>query len=86
MVKLSHSRTHLLTYSLMCYTDINECDGDPCQNGGQCVNTHGGYHCVCPPGLLGTDCELSEWYCYWIPVIVAMINKNFVRCGYPCLG
>ena len=45
---------------IFCYSDINECDGDPCQNEGQCKNTLGSYHCVCPPGLLGTNCELSE--------------------------
>ena len=45
---------------MLFYADVNECDSDPCQNEGQCVNTLGGYHCVCPQGLLGTNCELRE--------------------------
>nr|XP_023650447.1 protein crumbs homolog 1 [Paramormyrops kingsleyae] len=30
-----------------CEEDINECDQDPCKNGGICVNNHGGYTCQC---------------------------------------
>ncbi|KAJ8279108.1 hypothetical protein COCON_G00061740 [Conger conger] len=31
----------------LCEEDINECNLNPCQNGGICENSHGGYTCHC---------------------------------------
>ncbi|MBN3307147.1 CRUM1 protein, partial [Amia calva] len=33
--------------SILCQDDVNECDASPCQNGGICENTDGGYICHC---------------------------------------
>jgi hypothetical protein len=45
-------------------SNINECDPDPCQNSAFCTETsdgitltHGVYHCACPAGYTGTNCE-----------------------------
>uniref|UniRef100_A0A4W4H7B4 Neurogenic locus notch homolog protein 1 n=1 Tax=Electrophorus electricus TaxID=8005 RepID=A0A4W4H7B4_ELEEL len=42
-----------------CTEDVNECDLMPnsCQNGGTCLNTQGGYNCVCVNGWSGDDCS-----------------------------
>lgn len=41
--------------------DVNECATlKPCQNGGQCKNTHGSYECTCKPGYTGKDCETGK--------------------------
>lgn len=42
-----------------CTEDVNECDLMPnsCQNGGTCLNTQGGYTCVCVNGWSGDDCS-----------------------------
>ncbi|XP_044158357.1 protein crumbs homolog 1 [Bufo gargarizans] len=45
-----------------CEQDINECESNPCQNGGTCENLHGSYVCHCPKYILdghyygGPDC------------------------------
>merc|ERR1712168_1794893 len=38
-------------------TDINECDSDPCRNGGTCTNTQGSYFCRCQEGWAGNHCN-----------------------------
>ena len=37
--------------------DINECLPNPCQHGGQCVETfNASYICGCAPGYTGVNC------------------------------
>ena len=51
------------------YPDINECENDPCQNGGTCVNSPGGYSCNCVDGYTGDHCQEGK--------IGAFIQKIF---------
>ena len=39
-----------------CAGDIDECDVNPCQNGGTCTDLINGYTCECAAGYNGTDC------------------------------
>ena len=43
---------------------INECESDPCSNGATCVDTQRGYHCVCPAGFTGPDCDIDIDECF----------------------
>lgn len=40
-----------------CQDDIDECDANPCINGGTCHNIKGSYECFCPPGYTGQRCH-----------------------------
>ncbi|XP_076090392.1 protein serrate-like [Mytilus galloprovincialis] len=44
-----------------CNTDLNECHlkADIC-NSGTCTNTPGSYHCTCPFGTYGKECDIAE--------------------------
>ena len=41
----------------LCENDIDECVDQPCQNGGNCVNTEESFTCMCPAGYKGNRCE-----------------------------
>ena len=32
-------------------------NNNPCQNSGTCINSNGGFHCICPPGVSGIYCS-----------------------------
>ena len=48
-------RTLLVTKLLS--SDINECDANPCHNGGTCNNTVGSFICACAIGYDGDTCQ-----------------------------
>jgi len=43
----------------LCELEIDECDPNPCQNGGTCTDLLADYECTCPEGYLGDDCEIE---------------------------
>lgn len=40
--------------------ELNECQSNPCQNGGSCTDKINGYLCTCVPGFVGTNCEIGK--------------------------
>ena len=48
---------------LYVFADINECDSNPCENDGACMDMEDGYKCKCESGFNGTRCEMGK-VCY----------------------
>ena len=43
---------------ILTYPDIDECEVNPCENGGTCVNSPpGSYTCNCAEGYKGDHCQ-----------------------------
>lgn len=40
-----------------------ECESDPCQHGGTCLNLVDGHHCLCPSNWEGKDCDIDVNEC-----------------------
>lgn len=43
-----------------CSQNINECQNNPCRNGGSCIDGLASYSCKCAPGYTGVLCETSK--------------------------
>ncbi|XP_037538468.1 milk fat globule EGF and factor V/VIII domain containing b [Nematolebias whitei] len=41
-----------------CQTNVNDCAGQPCQNGGSCRDLDGDFKCHCPSPYVGKHCQL----------------------------
>lgn len=50
---------HLLLHFLP-PADINECERDPCKNGGICTDLVANYSCECPGEYMGRNCQYSK--------------------------
>ncbi len=45
---------------------MNYCGSSPCKNGGTCYTTATGYQCVCPTGVIGSNCEQPNFGYSWV--------------------
>ena len=51
---------HILSncyFTILFFTDTDDCDPDPCQNGATCRDQVDGYTCDCAAGYEGDHCE-----------------------------
>lgn len=42
-----------------CETEIDECQSNPCRNGGSCLDRFNMFVCECPPGYSGPTCDMN---------------------------
>ena len=42
------------------YTEADECESNPCNNGGTCVDDLAFYTCICAAGYEGDQCDTGE--------------------------
>ena len=42
------------------FVDIDECESNPCENDGTCIDMEGEYECECESGYTGTHCETGN--------------------------
>lgn len=41
--------------------DVNDCAGQPCENGGTCRDLDGDFKCHCPSPYVGKHCQLRKY-------------------------
>ena len=41
------------------FSDIDDCMGESCDNGGTCIDGVASFQCMCPVGFTGMGCEIS---------------------------
>uniref|UniRef100_A0A3Q3GYS2 Crumbs cell polarity complex component 1 n=1 Tax=Labrus bergylta TaxID=56723 RepID=A0A3Q3GYS2_9LABR len=51
--------TALMFTGPTCVLEIDECQSQPCLNGGSCHDYVGGFSCTCLPGFQGHQCEIN---------------------------
>ena len=59
--KLLAKSYHCNNCCILVYLDIDEClPSNPCLNEADCINTPGGYYCICYPGFIGANCSKGD--------------------------
>lgn len=63
----AHNRSAGPVHLRKCGVDVNECESEPCQNGGTCTDSlltkaipAEQYRCVCSSGFSGSDCDIDD--------------------------
>eukprot|EP00794_Sanderia_malayensis_P020295 gene20295-22282_t len=69
-----------------CETSISHCDGNPCNNGGKCVDTGSSFHCECFSKWKGRTCNEPADICQPSPCkngAVCLNNGGTLSCSCP---
>ncbi|XP_072941839.1 cubilin-like [Epargyreus clarus] len=61
VTRLAHRVSSLQT--LVNSLGKDECESQPCEHGGTCLNLANGYHCLCPTNWEGKNCEMDVNEC-----------------------
>ncbi|MBN3297114.1 EDIL3 protein, partial [Amia calva] len=64
----------------LCFTIyVNECENDPCKNGGICTDMVANYSCECPGEFMGRNCQYNSFLTHQrrqIPLINTALNND----------
>ena len=63
------------------WPDIEECESQPCSNGGTCDDHLASYTCGCSAGYMGNICEIGMVVSILLQIVllVPIIHKSVVR-------
>ena len=67
-----------------CQLNMNECDSNPCLNGGDCVDGVHNYTCICPSEFIGRHCDQELDPCSFSPCqngascVTTKSNSDFI--------
>ncbi|XP_053401382.1 uncharacterized protein LOC123549404 isoform X2 [Mercenaria mercenaria] len=64
-------------------SDVNECESNPCNNGGTCVDGVNKFTCTCVPGFTGETCEEGIDECNSNPCQYNGVCEDRIN-GYTC--
>ena len=59
------------------FSDIDDCMGESCDNGGTCIDGVASFQCMCPVGFTGLGCEISMLQNKWKASKLDCKRKNF---------
>ena len=68
--------------------DVDECilGLSRCENGATCINTIGGYECICAPGYTGPLCAAGTYtrvlYNYLLVINIVVLIHSEIFCTY----
>ena len=57
-------------------SDIDDCAGQPCRNGGNCTDEVNDFHCDCVAGYTGKNCSIGEEN-FSSPTILLSLHNSF---------
>ena len=67
--------------------DVNECNRNPCQNGGQCVDRLNDFYCNCVDNWKGKTCHSRKFMCFvicdymFLDVFVNSVIEKVMKCA-----
>ena len=73
---LFSSRSVFYHHFLSLFVDVNECDSNPCEGKGRCVNSYGSYSCQCNSGYSQVITQ-NRKFCQGETILMTAINMTF---------